>query len=190
MGGIRFDYPSPLVLCGCVQPALGHEPWWVAAAACVCVLAAAEGWLVERRRSSANRFRFVCANLLAPFSDCRRMSPSTLLAEYYEKVTSTRKYEDRLATLEAVRNAGISVCAGGIIGLGEEELDRVGLLHQARAELVCPPAALPRCPPAAAARGARCGGGAQGCLCVRPRLWLAWARGGCWLAAPGGFTEQ
>ncbi|KAL4451863.1 hypothetical protein ABPG75_007525 [Micractinium tetrahymenae] len=50
--------------------------------------------------------------------------------EYYEKVTTTRKYEDRLATLEAVRQAGISVCAGGIIGLGEGELDRVGLLHQ------------------------------------------------------------
>lgn len=49
--------------------------------------------------------------------------------EYYEKVTTTRKYEDRLATLEAVREAGISVCAGGIIGLGEEGLDRAGLLH-------------------------------------------------------------
>lgn len=45
-------------------------------------------------------------------------------------MTTTRKYEDRLATLEAVRQAGISVCAGGIIGLGEQELDRVGLLHQ------------------------------------------------------------
>ncbi|GLI63092.1 hypothetical protein VaNZ11_005994 [Volvox africanus] len=50
--------------------------------------------------------------------------------EYYEKITSTRKYEDRLATLEAVRQAGISVCAGGIIGLGEGPQDRVGLIHQ------------------------------------------------------------
>lgn len=50
--------------------------------------------------------------------------------EYYSKVTTTRKYEDRLATLAAVRDAGISVCAGGIIGLGEQELDRIGLLHQ------------------------------------------------------------
>lgn len=50
--------------------------------------------------------------------------------EYYEKVTTTRKYEDRLATIESVRQAGISVCAGGIIGLGESHLDRVGLLHQ------------------------------------------------------------
>ncbi|GLC61323.1 biotin synthase [Pleodorina starrii] len=50
--------------------------------------------------------------------------------EYYEKITSTRKYEDRLTTLEAVREAGISVCAGGIIGLGEGPQDRVGLIHQ------------------------------------------------------------
>ncbi len=38
--------------------------------------------------------------------------------------------QDRLVTLEAVREAGISVCAGGIIGLGEGPSDRVGLLHQ------------------------------------------------------------
>lgn len=50
--------------------------------------------------------------------------------EYYEKVTTTRKYEDRLETLDNVRKAGISVCAGGIIGLGEGQMDRVGLLHQ------------------------------------------------------------
>lgn len=50
--------------------------------------------------------------------------------EYYEKVTTTRSYDDRLATIENVRQAGISVCAGGIIGLGEGHMDRVGLLHQ------------------------------------------------------------
>ncbi|GFR42199.1 hypothetical protein Agub_g3090, partial [Astrephomene gubernaculifera] len=50
--------------------------------------------------------------------------------EFYGKITTTRKYEDRLATLAAVREAGISVCAGGIIGLGEGPADRVGLLHQ------------------------------------------------------------
>lgn len=49
--------------------------------------------------------------------------------EYYSKITTSRKYEDRLATLEAVRSAGISVCAGGIIGMGEGQMDRVGLLH-------------------------------------------------------------
>lgn len=41
--------------------------------------------------------------------------------------------QDRLATLAAVRDAGVSVCAGGIIGLGEGEKDRVGLIHQVTA---------------------------------------------------------
>lgn len=50
--------------------------------------------------------------------------------EYYSQVTKTRKYEDRLDTLETVRMAGISVCAGGIIGLGEGPKDRIGLLMQ------------------------------------------------------------
>ncbi|BDA48611.1 Biotin synthase [Coccomyxa sp. Obi] len=50
--------------------------------------------------------------------------------EYYGKITSSRKYEDRLETLANVRDAGISVCAGGIIGMGEGNMDRVGLLHQ------------------------------------------------------------
>ena len=45
-------------------------------------------------------------------------------------MTTSRKYEDRLETLANVRDAGISVCAGGIIGLGEGEGDRVGLIHQ------------------------------------------------------------
>jgi len=49
--------------------------------------------------------------------------------EYYPKITSTRNYDDRLETLGNVRDAGISVCSGGIIGLGEAEQDRVGLLH-------------------------------------------------------------
>ena len=50
--------------------------------------------------------------------------------EYYGKITTSRKYEDRITTLKNVREAGISVCAGGIIGLGEEHMDRIGLLHQ------------------------------------------------------------
>lgn len=49
--------------------------------------------------------------------------------EHYPKVISTRTYEDRLNTIANVREAGISVCCGGILGLGEEETDRVGLLH-------------------------------------------------------------
>lgn len=49
--------------------------------------------------------------------------------EYYEKIISTRTYDDRLKTLENVRNAGISVCCGGIVGMGEEKSDRIGLLQ-------------------------------------------------------------
>jgi len=49
--------------------------------------------------------------------------------EHYPKVITTRSYEDRLNTIANVRDAGISVCCGGILGLGEEESDRVGLLH-------------------------------------------------------------
>lgn len=49
--------------------------------------------------------------------------------EYYERVISTRKYEDRLTTLENVRQAGINVCSGGIVGMGETRADRVGFVH-------------------------------------------------------------
>jgi biotin synthase len=50
-------------------------------------------------------------------------------ADHYAKVVSTRSYQDRLDTLEAVRAAGLRVCCGGILGLGEDELDRAQLLH-------------------------------------------------------------
>ncbi|CAN8064561.1 unnamed protein product [Agarophyton chilense] len=49
--------------------------------------------------------------------------------EYYSQVITSRVYEDRLQTLENVRQAGISVCCGGIIGLGERHEDRISLLH-------------------------------------------------------------
>ena len=49
--------------------------------------------------------------------------------EHYPKVITTRKYKDRLQTIANVRDAGISVCCGGILGLGEEESDRIGLLQ-------------------------------------------------------------
>ena len=48
--------------------------------------------------------------------------------EYYSKVVTTRNYQDRLDTLDNVRNAGIKVCCGGIIGLGEETEDRIKLI--------------------------------------------------------------
>jgi biotin synthase len=49
--------------------------------------------------------------------------------EYYGEVISTRSFQDRLDTLEEVRNAGIHVCCGGIVGMGEAESDRIGMLH-------------------------------------------------------------
>jgi biotin synthase len=48
--------------------------------------------------------------------------------EYYKEVISTRTYDDRLETLENVRKAGLSVCCGGIVGMGEARDDRAGLL--------------------------------------------------------------
>jgi biotin synthase len=50
--------------------------------------------------------------------------------EYYQDVVSTRQYQDRLDTLAAVRGAGISVCCGGIIGMGEAPVHRAGLIAQ------------------------------------------------------------
>jgi biotin synthase len=49
--------------------------------------------------------------------------------EYYRHVITTRTYQDRLDTLEQVRGAGINVCCGGIVGMGESAEDRVGLIH-------------------------------------------------------------
>lgn len=50
--------------------------------------------------------------------------------EYYPDIISTRTYEDRLNTLKNVRKAGMTVCCGGIVGMGETREDRVGLLEQ------------------------------------------------------------
>ncbi|MBX7197914.1 MAG: biotin synthase BioB [Rhodospirillaceae bacterium] len=49
--------------------------------------------------------------------------------EYYGKVITTRTYSDRLDTLAHVRDAGINVCCGGIVGMGEDANDRVGMIH-------------------------------------------------------------
>ena len=48
--------------------------------------------------------------------------------EFYEKIITTRTYRDRLETLEHVRDAGIHVCCGGIVGMGETREDRVGMI--------------------------------------------------------------
>jgi biotin synthase len=50
--------------------------------------------------------------------------------EFYGSIITTRVYDDRLKTLAAVRKAGITVCCGGILGMGEKASDRVGLLQQ------------------------------------------------------------
>src|SRR5690606_23228903 len=50
--------------------------------------------------------------------------------EFYGEIITTRTYQDRLDTLETVRRAGMKVCAGGIIGMGERDSDRAGLLVQ------------------------------------------------------------
>jgi len=48
---------------------------------------------------------------------------------YYAEIVTTRTYQDRLDTLRAVREAGLNVCCGGILGMGESEADRIALLH-------------------------------------------------------------
>ena len=50
--------------------------------------------------------------------------------EFYGEIITTRVYEDRLQTIGRVRKAGITVCCGGILGIGESEEDRIGLLHE------------------------------------------------------------
>ena len=62
--------------------------------------------------------------------------------EYYKKVVTTRTYQDRLDTLKHVRDAGVKVCSGGILGLGEENIDRVKLI-QVLANLEVHPESVP-----------------------------------------------
>lgn len=50
--------------------------------------------------------------------------------EFYGEIITTRTYQDRLDTLQRVRKAGINVCCGGIVGMGEARADRIGLLRQ------------------------------------------------------------
>lgn len=62
--------------------------------------------------------------------------------EYYQHIVSTRSYDDRLNTLAHVREAGINICSGGIIGMGEDREDRINLLHEL-ANLPKPPESVP-----------------------------------------------
>jgi biotin synthase len=61
---------------------------------------------------------------------------------YYDRIIQTRKYGDRLNTLANVRKAGITVCCGGIVGMGESDDDRISLLHTL-ASLPEPPESVP-----------------------------------------------
>ena len=62
--------------------------------------------------------------------------------DYYDDVISTREYEDRLNTIDNARKAGISVCSGGIIGMGEAVEDRIGLL-MSYMQMENPPESIP-----------------------------------------------
>ena len=62
--------------------------------------------------------------------------------EYYKEIITTRTYQDRLDTLEHVRSAGMNVCSGGIVGMGETRADRAGLIANL-ANLPTPPQSVP-----------------------------------------------
>jgi biotin synthase len=62
--------------------------------------------------------------------------------EYYDQVVTTRTYQERLDTLQAVSDAGMKTCCGGIMGMGESRADRISFLHQL-AELPVPPDSIP-----------------------------------------------
>jgi biotin synthase len=82
----------------------------------------------------------VCCTLgMLTKSQARRLKEAGLTAynhnldtspEFYTKIITTRTYQERLDTIANVREAGISVCCGGIVGMGESDDDRIGLLHQ------------------------------------------------------------
>jgi biotin synthase len=82
----------------------------------------------------------VCCTLgMLTASQARRLKEAGLTAynhnldtspEFYGNIVSTRIYEDRLETIAHVRQAGITVCSGGILGMGESEEDRIGLLQE------------------------------------------------------------
>jgi len=82
----------------------------------------------------------VCCTLgMLTESQARRLKDAGLTAynhnldtspEFYGQIVTTRVYQDRLQTIAHVRKAGITVCCGGILGMGESDEDRIGLLEQ------------------------------------------------------------
>lgn len=96
--------------------------------------------VLEMVRAVASLQLEVCCTLgMLRDDQARRLAAAGLTAynhnldtspEFYGQIITTRNYEDRLRTIQAVRRAGITVCCGGIIGMGESDEDRIGLLHQ------------------------------------------------------------
>ena len=96
--------------------------------------------ILEMVRRVAKLGMEVCCSLgMLDDSQAERLAEAGLTAynhnldtspEFYGQIITTRNYDDRLRTLASVRKAGVTVCCGGIIGLGESEDDRIGLLHQ------------------------------------------------------------
>jgi len=108
--------------------------------------------VLEMIRGVAGLGLEVCCTLgMVSEDQARRMKQAGLYAynhnldssaEFYERIITTRTYEDRLNTLANVRRAGISVCCGGIVGMGETEDDRIAMLHTL-ATLPEPPESVP-----------------------------------------------
>ncbi|HKF51722.1 MAG TPA: biotin synthase BioB [Candidatus Acidoferrales bacterium] len=96
--------------------------------------------VLEMVRSVAALDLEVCCTLgMLTDSQAQRLKQAGLTAynhnldtspEFYGHIITTRVYEDRLETIARVRKAGITVCCGGILGIGESDEDRIGLLHQ------------------------------------------------------------
>jgi biotin synthase len=96
--------------------------------------------ILEMVRRVARLGMEVCCSLgMLDDSQASRLAEAGLTAynhnldtspEFYGRIITTRNYNDRLRTLASVRKAGVTVCCGGIIGLGESDGDRIGLLHQ------------------------------------------------------------
>ena len=82
----------------------------------------------------------VCCTLgMLSFQQAKKLKKAGLYAynhnidtspEYYPQIISTRSYQNRLDTLENVRKAGLTVCTGGILGMGESDKDRISFIHQ------------------------------------------------------------
>jgi biotin synthase len=96
--------------------------------------------VLEMVRGVASLGMEVCCTLgMLTDDQARRLAEAGLTAynhnldtspEFYGEIITTRRYEDRLRTIASVRRAGITVCCGGIIGMGESDEARIGLLHQ------------------------------------------------------------